>query len=124
MKLSAKEFDRSVKRALERIPAEIRQHLENTMLSVKKRPSGEMLRSMGLPPGEMPLGLFWGASRLETSETYPSLYPNTIFIFQEPLEELCATIEELEDEIEITVVHEIAHFLGMDEDRLQELGYG
>ncbi len=54
---------------------------------------------------------------------YP-LYPDTIFIFQEPLEQMCETRKELEREIEITVVHEVAHFLGIEEERLAELGYG
>jgi len=60
---------------------------------------------------------------MERSETYPPLYPDTIFIFQEPLEEMCGTTEELEREIEITVVHEVAHFIGIDDERLAELGY-
>jgi predicted Zn-dependent protease with MMP-like domain len=51
------------------------------------------------------------------------LYPDAIHLFQEPLQEMCADLEELEREIEITVVHEIAHYLGFDEDRLAELGY-
>jgi predicted Zn-dependent protease with MMP-like domain len=54
----------------------------------------------------------------------PPLYPDTIILFQEPLERMCETIEELEEQIEITVVHEIAHFLGITEERLAELGYG
>jgi len=56
-------------------------------------------------------------------ETQPSLYPDSIFIFQEPLEEMCGTVEELERQIEITVVHEVAHFIGIDDARLAELGY-
>ncbi len=47
-----------------------------------------------------------------------------IYLFQEPLEEMCSTREELEEEIEITVVHEVAHYIGMTEERLEELGYG
>jgi predicted Zn-dependent protease with MMP-like domain len=50
-------------------------------------------------------------------------YPDTIQIFQEPLEEMCETLDELEEEIEITVVHEVAHFIGMTEEELYELGY-
>ena len=52
-----------------------------------------------------------------------ALYPDTIYIFKGPLEEMCASLEELEEEIEITVVHEIAHFIGISEERLAELGY-
>lgn len=124
MNLSEKEFDRIVKRSIRRIPGEIRRHLENVLISVKKRPSADMLQEMGLPADEPLLGVFSGVSLMDRSVTDPPLFPNTIFLFQEPLEQMCGTIEELEDEIEITVVHEIAHALGISEERLAELGYG
>jgi predicted Zn-dependent protease with MMP-like domain len=82
-----------------------------------------MLEELGATADDPPLGLYQGASLMERSVFAPPLYPDTIFIFQEPLEQMCGTIEELEEEIEITVVHEIAHFLGMGEERLAELGY-
>ncbi len=125
MKLNPKEFDRAVRRAYSRIPAEIRERMDNVVLTVKKRPTPEMLEELGYPPDEPLLGLYWGDSLQEHSFfTPPPLYPDTIFIFQEPLEEMCETIGELEREIEITVVHEVAHFLGIDEEHLEELGYG
>ena len=125
MKLNPKEFDRAVRRAYKRIPTEIRERMDNVVLTVKKRPTPEMLEDMGYPPDEPLLGLYWGASLQERSFFAPlPLYPDTIYIFQEPLEEMCETVGELEWEIEITVVHEVAHFLGIDEERLEELGYG
>jgi predicted Zn-dependent protease with MMP-like domain len=125
MKLNARQFDMAVRRAYERIPAEIRERMDNVMLTVKKRPTREMLEEMGYPPDEPLLGLYWGASLPEQSFfSPPPLAPDTIYIFQEPLEEMCDTVAELEREIEITVVHEVAHFLGIDEERLEELGYG
>jgi predicted Zn-dependent protease with MMP-like domain len=123
MKLNQKEFDRAVKRAINRIPEEIREHLENVVITVRRRPSREMLDDLGMTPDNPPLGLYQGASLMDRSVFAPPLYPDTIFIFQEPLEQMCNTPEELEREIEITVVHEIAHFLGIDDDRLAELGY-
>ena len=123
IKLSDKEFDRIVKRAIQRIPEEIRRHLENILITVKKRPSPDMLEEMGFAPDELLLGLYWGVPLNERSAAEPPLYPDTIFIFKEPLEETCETPEELEEEIEITVVHEVAHFLGISEERLSELGY-
>lgn len=123
MKLSNEEFDRIVQRAIRRIPEEIRQHLDNIVISVRKRPSRRLLEDMDLPPDEPLLGVFEGVSLLERSVTDPPLYPDTIFLFQEPLQEMCETLEELEEEIEITVVHEVAHYLGMTEERLEELGY-
>jgi len=124
VKLSEKEFDRIVERAVERIPHEIRQHLNNIFITVKKRPSREMMREMGMHPDDCPLGLFQGVPLIERSATIPPLYPDMIYLFQEPLEEMCDTREELEDEIEVTVVHEVAHYVGMTEERLAELGYG
>lgn len=124
MKLDEAEFDRIVTKAIENIPHEIRQYLENIVISVKKRPSRRMMMEMGIPPGEEPLGLFQGVPMIERSVTVPPLYPDMIYLFQEPLEEMCGTREELEEEIEITVVHEVAHYVGMTEERLEELGYG
>jgi predicted Zn-dependent protease with MMP-like domain len=123
VRLSDEEFDRIVKKALRRVPAEIRRHLDNIIISVRKRPSRQMLREMDLSPGETLFGIFEGVPLIERSVTSPPLFPDTILIFQEPLEAACETDEEIEEEIEITVVHEVAHFLGMSEERLAELGY-
>ncbi len=124
MKVSEKRFDGIVKRALAHIPEEIRKHLDNLVISVLPRPSREMRKEMGLRPNDEVLGLFQGVALIERSVTSPPLYPDTIFLFQGPLEEMAETVEELEEQIEITVVHEVAHYIGMDEERLAELGYG
>ena len=124
MKLSDEEFDRIVKRAIRRIPQVIRRHLDNIVISVRKRPSRNMMKEMKLPSGEALLGLFQGIPLIERSVTSPPLFPDTILLFQEPLEKTCETREELEEQIRITVVHEVAHFIGIGEERLEELGYG
>ena len=123
LRLNEKEIDRAVKRAIARIPSEIRHHLKNIVISVQKRPSKEILEEMGLQRNEPLLGMYRGTALMDRSVFYPPLYPDTIILFQEPLEKMCNTIEELEEQIEITVVHEIAHFLGISEERLAELGY-
>ncbi|MDQ5986984.1 MAG: hypothetical protein CSYNP_02720 [Syntrophus sp. SKADARSKE-3] len=124
MKLTTKAFDETVQQAIAGIPDEINRHLENIVISVQRRPTREMLRQLNFPPDEEPLGLYMGNSLMERSVFAPVNYPDTIYIFQEPLEEMCQTQEELEEQIRITVVHEIAHYLGMSDDRLDELGYG
>ena len=123
MKVSKKQFDKMVKGAIAHIPEEIRGHLDNIMISVLKRPSPDLIREMDLDPDEPPLGLYVGVSLTDRCITNPPLYPDTIFLFQEPLEEMCASMEELEEEIEITLAHEIAHAVGISEERLAELGY-
>ncbi len=125
MKLSRKEFDKAVRRVYDRIPAEIRERMGDVALTVRSRPDPRMLEEMGYPPDEPLLGLYDGVSLAEHSFfSPPPLHPDRIYIFQEPLEEMCETLAELEREIEITVVHEVAHFLGIGEERLEELGYG
>ncbi len=124
IRLSPKEFRGLVERAVARIPWDIRRHLENMVITVERRPSPELLEEVGVPPGETLLGLYDGVPLTERSVTDPPLYPDTIYLFQEPLEELCSTREELIEEIEITVVHEVAHALGLSDKRLEELGYG
>jgi predicted Zn-dependent protease with MMP-like domain len=123
-RLTDKEFDRVVQRAIDRIPQEIRQHLDNILISVQKRPSPELLEELGYPADGPLLGVFWGVPLMDRSVMDPAPFSDKIFLFQEVLEETCENVEELEEEIEITVVHEIAHALGIDEDRLAELGYG
>lgn len=123
-RLSNKEFEKIVKRSIRRIPPEIRRHLDNILITVQRRPSQDLLEEVDLPAGESLLGLFTGVPLMERSVIEPPLYPDTIFLFQEPLEEICETTEELEEQIEITVVHEIAHAIGISEERLLELGYG
>ena len=123
MNVSHKEFDRIVMRAIRRIPEEIRDHLDNILVSVQKRPSPELLEELGMPADETLFGVFQGTPLVERSVTEPPLFPDTIFLFQEPLLDACESIEELEEEIEITVVHELAHFLGFSEEDLAELGY-
>jgi predicted Zn-dependent protease with MMP-like domain len=124
VKLSEKEFDGIVKKALRRIPREIREYLNNIVITVQKRPSKRMKEEMELDPDGSLLGLFEGVPLIERSVTSPPLYPDIIYLFQEPLEAMCETREELQEEIEVTVVHEVAHFVGMTEERLAELGYG
>ncbi|MDY6910079.1 MAG: metallopeptidase family protein [Thermodesulfobacteriota bacterium] len=123
-RLSSGEFYDLVEQAVARIPMEIRRHMDNIVITVERRPSVEMLEDVGVPPGETLLGLYLGVPLTERSVMDPPLYPDTIYLFQEPLEELCATREELIREIEITVAHEVAHALGLSDERLEELGYG
>lgn len=117
-------FARLVEQAIDRIPEELRACLENVVVSVKRRPSLDLLAEMGLAPDEPLFGVYLGTPLTERSFGEPPLYPDTIHIYQEPLEEYCTSHEQLVDEIELTVVHEIAHFFGFTDAELEDLGYG
>ena len=75
MKLSEEEFDRIVKRALRRMPAEIGRHLDNIIISVRKRPSKKMLREMGLAEDEDIFGIFEGSPADRAVSDVTSLVP-------------------------------------------------
>ena len=116
-------FARLVEQAIDRIPEQLRASLENVIITVKRRPSLDLLAEMGVPPDEPLFGVYLGVALTERSVGEPPLYPDAIHIFQEPLEDYCTTREQLLQEIELTVVHEIAHFFGFSDAQLEDLGY-
>jgi predicted Zn-dependent protease with MMP-like domain len=124
MHISRKEFEDTVERALEMIPEMFRAQLNNMTITVEDLPSQDLLREMEVPPDETLFGVFTGVPLPERSVTDPPLYPDVIIIFREPLMAASHSLKELEDEIAITVVHELAHYMGLSEERLEELGYG
>lgn len=124
MRISRSEFEAAVERAIATIPEMFRAQLTNIAIAVEDRPSDELLEEMGMAPDETLFGVFIGVALPERSVSEPPLYPDEILIFREPLMAACRNLGELEEEIAITVVHEVAHYLGIDEERLEELGYG
>jgi predicted Zn-dependent protease with MMP-like domain len=124
MHINRREFEHTVERVLEMIPEMFRAQLNNLTIAVEDQPSQDLLREMEMPPGETFFGVFTGVPLPERSVTDPPLYPDVIPIFREPLMATCRSLKELEDEIAITVVHELAHYMGLSEERLEELGYG
>jgi len=116
------QFERVVNEAIAELPEEFRRKLENVIVIVDDRPSDELLDKMEVPPGDMLFGLYEGTPLTERGFIAP-LYPDRISIFQKPIEEQCETENEIKEEIKITIVHEIAHFFGLDDEYLEELGY-
>lgn len=123
MRVSRRRFVRLVEEALRQIPEELRRALENVHVAVEDWPTAEQLASVGLPEDGVLFGLYEGTPLVERGTELP-LLPDRITLFQGPLEEACDTEEELREEIRKTVVHELGHYFGLDEDRLEELGYG
>jgi predicted Zn-dependent protease with MMP-like domain len=122
--VNSNEIRKQVARVLDRLPKQFRQHLSNIEIVVEKRPAEELLLAEGLDPRHDTLyGLYQGVPLPDRSASYPPILPDKITIFSEPLLRDCATAEELREQIRITVLHEIAHYFGMDEDEIDKLGY-
>ena len=120
--MTKREFERLVEGVLESLPADFRSRLDNVEVEVQTRPSEEILDEMGVPEDETLFGLYQGTPLTDRHEGELPRMPDRILIFQEPIEEACVGRREIEQEVRRTVIHEVAHFFGIDEDRLQDLG--
>lgn len=107
------EFEQVVDRVLEQLPQWVVDKIDNLAVVVEEHPSEEL--------GDV-LGVYEGVALSERGE-YFGVMPDTIVVFRRPHLELGLERDELEAEIRKTVLHEIAHHLGIDDDRLTELGW-
>ena len=115
---------KEVARVLDRLPRQFREQLHNVEFVVEERPSIDLLRAEGLDPRHDTLyGIYQGVPLPDRSSLDPPLLPDKITIFAEPLQKDFSDPDELRDEIRLTVLHEIAHYFGMDEDEIDDLGY-
>ena len=115
-------FIEVVRRALGDIPPPFADQLRKVDIVVTRRPTRGDLDDAGLAAGESMYGFYRGIPLTERDGGYNMVAPDVIHIYQEPLEEDCETDDELMEEIRTTVVHELAHFFGIDDERLEELG--
>lgn len=113
-------FRRLVHRAIEDLPVEFRQRLENVAIVVEREPSEHDRSEAGIDAEDDLFGLYVGTPLTERHD-YHMVLPDRILIFQGPHERAFAA-DELETEIQRTVAHEVAHYFGIDDDRLEALG--
>lgn len=111
-----------VRRALEELPEPYRDQLANVNVVVERRPRSHHLRDAGLGPGETLFGLYEGVPLIDRTSDYGMVPPDTITIFQEPLEREFLDTAELEEEVRRTVLHELAHHFGSSDEELERLG--
>jgi len=122
--MKRKAFDALVRRALDRIPRRFREAMNNIEIVVEDWPDPELMEEVTGERDAVLYGLFTGRPLpLQTAGDWGEL-PGLIFLYRGPLEEDFPDEEELAREIEITLAHEIAHYMGFDEDTLKEYGYG
>jgi predicted Zn-dependent protease with MMP-like domain len=113
IEMSRERFEELVAEALDGVPAELLAHMDNVVVLVEDE-----------PPEPGLLGLYEGFALTERGWDYAGALPDRILIYRNPTLAICETEEDVVDEVEITVVHEIAHHFGIDDERLHELGWG
>ena len=118
------ELEKEVARILDRLPAEFRRRLDNLAIVIEKRPKKSQLKAMGLDSRRHTLyGLYQGTPLPERSVVCPPLLPDKITIFSEPLLRNFSDPAQQREELRLTLLHEIAHYFGMDEAEIEDLGY-
>ena len=114
-------FEDLVDEALAGIPMPFAAALDEVAIVIDDEPSAEQRRESELPPDETLYGLYEGVARTEYAADWFAV-PNRIVLFRLPLGADFADPDELADEVRITVIHELAHHLGIDDERLRDLG--
>lgn len=113
VRMSTERFDGLVSDALDRIPPKLAAGIDNVVVLVEDRH----------PEEPDLLGLYEGVALTERDSMYAGSLPDTITIYRGALLEMCESEDEVVDEVVITVIHEVAHHFGIDDDRLHELGW-
>jgi predicted Zn-dependent protease with MMP-like domain len=120
--MDSQKFEQLVAQAVDSLPDEIHERLENIDIVVADTPTRDQLRHLKGKRGNMLLGLYEGVPLTERTHGYGFVMPDKITIFQRPIEDMCRDDTQIVNEIRRVVRHEIAHHFGIDDDRLEELG--
>lgn len=123
IRLSEEEFAELVDEAVASLPAEFEKYMENLSIDIQPRPTRELLRSMRIPRRELLLGVYHGVPLTEKSVSSTVEYPEQVVIFQRNVEAVCDSEDEIVEQVRKTVLHEVGHHFGLDEEELRRLGY-
>ena len=118
--MSRREFNRLLRRAYQQVPSAMREAVHNVDITVEEWPSEAMQLEVGRG---MLFGLYTGVPLTQREGGEPVL-PDRIVIYRQPILRSCSTRMEAEREIRTTLLHEVGHYLGMEEEELHRLGYG
>lgn len=117
-------FERLVARALDDLPPQVAAMLDNVEIVIEDEPTPEQLGQRSLAEGaeDSLFGLYEGVPLSQRGALYSLALPDKITIFRGPLERACHSPAAIAHEVRVTVAHELGHHLGLEEDRLAELG--
>ena len=114
-----KVFERLVREAVASLPEELKNQLENVAMIIEENPPAQPV--LGEDGGEDLLGLYHGIMKKDRGLGYGNVLPDQIIIYRRPLERMSSTLEDLRENVRQTVIHEVGHYFGFDEEELQRL---
>jgi predicted Zn-dependent protease with MMP-like domain len=120
--METEKFEQLVIKAVESLPEEFRERMDNVDVVVADEPTRHQLTKTERQRGETLLGLYEGVPITERTQGYGFVVPDIITIFQRPIEEMYKNDSEIVAEVRKVVLHEIAHHFGISDNRLRELG--
>lgn len=123
-RVSKEEFENIIRAALAELPQRFAEALEVVRIEVRNRPTRRMRKELDIPDDELLLGLYEGRPITRRSVEESGTMPEVIYLFKEEIEAACQSVEEMHHEVRTTVLHELGHHFGLDEENLEDLGYG
>jgi predicted Zn-dependent protease with MMP-like domain len=118
--MSEADFEAAVSDALEQLPAEVARAMDNVAVFI----DDDYIPQPGEDPDTVLLGLYEGVPLTERDSWWDAgSLPDRITIYRQPILDICSSREDVVDEVAVTVIHEIAHHFGIDDQRLHELGW-
>ena len=118
------EFEALVERALRRLPRRFKEKIANVAIVVEDWADDETLRELDIEPPDTLYGLYRGIDLTHRDTSYGNVLPDTIHIYQGPIEEDCADAAEMAELVRDTVIHEIGHYFGLDDDTMEGIEQG
>jgi predicted Zn-dependent protease with MMP-like domain len=118
------EFEALVERALRTLPRRFKEKIANVAVVVEDWADEETLRELGIEPPDTLYGLYRGIDLTHRDTSYGNVLPDTIHIYQGPIEEDCADLAEMAELVRDTVIHEIGHYFGLDDDTMEGIEQG
>ena len=122
--MTRRKFEALVEKSLRKLPKPFKDKVANIAVVVEDWADDETLAEMGIEPPDTLYGLYQGVDITHRDSTYGNVLPDVITIYQGPIQEDCETVEDMEEMVRDTVVHEVGHYFGLDDDRLAELEDG
>jgi predicted Zn-dependent protease with MMP-like domain len=124
MRISQGEFERIVEEVLAELPESFSRHLENVTIDIEDEPDAPTLEEAEMDEPRELLGFYVGVPLTLRHVDAPAYEGDRILLFQRNIERASRSMRQIREQIRVTLLHEIGHHFGMDEDELDELGYG
>jgi len=119
--MTRREFEALVDTALRKLPRDFREKLANIAVVVEDWADDDTLAEMGIEPPDTLYGLYRGIDLTRRDTSYGNVLPDTIHIYQGPIEEDCADPEAMADLVREVVVHEVGHYFGLDDETMDDI---